>query len=89
MLNRGKVIPCAISTAGMDDLEGRRDVSAQINLSGCAMQLSSEHRVNSSKSRLRLIGPWCCDPSISANRRQIPLSRIIEGDAATSGLETG
>jgi hypothetical protein len=28
MLNQGKVIPCAISTAAMDDLEGRRDVKA-------------------------------------------------------------
>ncbi len=26
MLNQGKVIPCAISTAAMDDLERRRDV---------------------------------------------------------------
>ena len=26
MLNQGKVIPCAISTAAMDGLEGRRDV---------------------------------------------------------------
>jgi hypothetical protein len=26
MLNQGKVILCAISTAVMDDLEGRRDV---------------------------------------------------------------
>jgi uncharacterized protein DUF1488 len=26
MLNQGKVILCAISTAAMDDLEGRRDV---------------------------------------------------------------
>jgi hypothetical protein len=26
MLNQGKVVPCAISTAAMDDLEGRRDV---------------------------------------------------------------
>jgi len=26
MLNQGKVIFCAISTAAMDDLEGRRDV---------------------------------------------------------------
>src|ERR1700682_5329636 len=25
MLNQGKVIPCAISTAAMDGLEGRRD----------------------------------------------------------------
>jgi len=26
LLNQGKVILCAISTAAMDDLEGRRDV---------------------------------------------------------------
>src|SRR5262245_44708993 len=26
MLNQGKVVPCAISTASMDDLEGTRDV---------------------------------------------------------------
>ena len=26
MLNQGKVIQCAISTAAMDDLEGKRDV---------------------------------------------------------------
>ena len=26
MVNQGKVVPCSISTAGMDDLEGRRDV---------------------------------------------------------------
>jgi hypothetical protein len=29
MLNEGKVIPCAISTAAMDDLEGRRDVKPE------------------------------------------------------------
>jgi len=28
MLNEGKVIRCAISTAAMDDLENRRDVTA-------------------------------------------------------------
>jgi hypothetical protein len=28
MLNQGKIISCAISTAAMDDLEGRRDVKA-------------------------------------------------------------
>jgi hypothetical protein len=28
MLNQGKVIQCAISTAAMDDLEGRRDVKS-------------------------------------------------------------
>ena len=29
MLNQGKVILCAISTAVMDDLEGRRDVKPE------------------------------------------------------------
>jgi len=29
MLNQGKVILCAISTAAMDDLEGRRDVKPE------------------------------------------------------------
>ncbi|MGA7788664.1 MAG: DUF1488 family protein [Xanthobacteraceae bacterium] len=29
MLYQGKVIRCAISTAAMDDLEGRRDVKAE------------------------------------------------------------
>ena len=29
MLNDGKVVPCAISTAAMDDLEGRRDVKSE------------------------------------------------------------
>ncbi len=28
MLNQGKVVPCAISTAAMDDLEGRRDIKS-------------------------------------------------------------
>ena len=39
MLNQGKVILCAISTAAMDDLDGRRDVKPdqrRSNLSGCA-----------------------------------------------------
>jgi hypothetical protein len=29
MLNQGKVIKCAISTAAMDDLEGTRDVKPE------------------------------------------------------------
>ena len=32
MLNRDKVVPCAISTAAMDDLEGRRDVRPEERL---------------------------------------------------------
>ena len=29
MLNQGKIIPCAISTAAMDDLEDMRDLKAE------------------------------------------------------------
>ena len=29
MLNEGKIILCAISTAAMDDLEGKRDLKAE------------------------------------------------------------
>jgi hypothetical protein len=29
MLNEGKIILCAISTAAMDDLDGRRDLKAE------------------------------------------------------------
>ncbi len=32
MLNQGKVISCAISTAAMDDLEGSRDVKPEHRL---------------------------------------------------------
>jgi hypothetical protein len=32
MLNLGKTIPCAISTAAMDDLEGRHDLKAEQRL---------------------------------------------------------
>ena len=28
MVNQGKVVPCSISTAAMDDLEGRREVKS-------------------------------------------------------------
>ena len=28
MVNQGKIVPCSISTAAMDDLEGRRDVKS-------------------------------------------------------------
>ncbi len=40
LLNQGKIILCAISTAAMDDLEGRRDVKPDErddSLCDCAM----------------------------------------------------
>ncbi len=67
LLNQGKVILCAISTAAMDDLEGRHDVKADQRVDQFIRLrevLRSERRVSSSKSRPRLIDPWCCDPSI-------------------------
>jgi Protein of unknown function (DUF1488) len=35
MLNQGKVILCAISTAAMDDLEGRRDIRPDQRVDQC------------------------------------------------------
>ena len=32
LVNQGKVILCAISTAAMDDLEGRRDVRSDVRV---------------------------------------------------------
>ena len=60
MLNQGKVILCAISTAAMDDLDGRRDVKPDQRADQFIRLrevIRSEHRVSSSKSRLRLIDP--------------------------------
>jgi hypothetical protein len=65
MLNQGKTVRCAISTAAMDDLEGNRGC-------GCATRLRSEHRVSSSKGQSRLKDRWCCDPTISSSSCLIP-----------------
>src|SRR5436190_16312213 len=65
MLNQGKIVPCAISTAAMDDLEGRRDVRSDQRV-GRFMRLREviEERasVSSSKSRSMPTDPWFCDP---------------------------
>ena len=66
MLNEGKIILCAISTAAMDDLEGRRDLKAEQRIDQF-MRLaksSSKHHVSFSKGRLRPTDPWYCDPMI-------------------------
>ena len=60
MLNQGKVILCAISTAAMDDLDGRRDVKPT-QRADQFMRLREviEERASRkfSKSRLSLIDP--------------------------------
>ena len=72
MLNQGKIILCAISTATMDDLEGRRDLKAEQRVEQF-MRLREviEERASRSfsKSRLRPTDPSCCDPTISSNNR--------------------
>ena len=55
MFNQGKTVRCAISTAAMDDLEGKHDVRADQRVDqfvGCAMRLRSEHRVSSSRRQM-------------------------------------
>jgi hypothetical protein len=69
MFNQGKTVRCAISTAAMDDLEGKHDVRADQRVDqfvSCAMRLRSEHRVSSSKGQSRLKDRWCCDLTISS-----------------------
>ena len=68
MLNQGKMVKCAISTAAMDDLEGKHDVKADQRidqLCGCAMRSRSERRASSPNGRSRLKDPWCYEPTIS------------------------
>jgi hypothetical protein len=60
MVNQGKVIPCSISTAAMDDLEGRRHVKSDQRIDQFMRLreiLRNEHRVSSSKSRPKPTGP--------------------------------
>ena len=58
MVNQGKVIPCAISTAAMDDLEGRRNVKSNQRIDQF-MRLREiiEERASPSKNRLKPTGP--------------------------------
>jgi hypothetical protein len=43
MLNQGQVIQCAISTAAMDDLEGKRDVKAHPRVDPIVASLRPHH----------------------------------------------
>ena len=68
MLNQDQVIPCAISTVAMDDLEDKRDVKPDQRVDQF-MQLrelfASKHHVSSSKNRSGPTDPWYYDPMIS------------------------
>ena len=84
MLNQGKVIPCAISTAAMDDLEGRRDVRPDQRVDQF-MRLREVVEERASRKffeeQCRPTDPWCCDPTISLDDRHIPSSRISKLEA--------
>ena len=73
MFDRDKIVQCAISTAAMDDLEGRRSyLKAELRVDQFTRlrgQSKSEHHLNISVSRIGPIAPWCCDQTISSNSR--------------------
>ena len=79
MVNQGKVIPCSISTAAKDDLEGRRDEKSDQRVDQF-MRLREiiEERASRkfSKSRLKPTGPWYCDPTISHHDGFIVLAPV-------------
>ena len=65
MLNQGHTVRCAISTAAMDDLEGKRDVKADQRVDQFVRLRDAI--VNSSKGQSKLKDPWCCDLTISSS----------------------
>jgi hypothetical protein len=71
MLNQGKVVMCAISTAAMDDIEGRRDVRPDHRVD----QFMRLRDVIEERAKSRPTDLWCCDPTISLDDRYIPSSR--------------
>jgi uncharacterized protein DUF1488 len=83
MLNQGKVVPCAISTAAMDDLEGRRDVRSdqRVDQFMRLREVIEERASRKFFEQVQADRPWCCDPTISLDDHDILSSRIIEGAA--------
>jgi hypothetical protein len=70
MFNQGKTVRCAISTAAMDDLEGKHDVKADQRVDQFVrLRDAIEERASrsSSKGQSRLKDRWCCDPTISSS----------------------
>jgi hypothetical protein len=84
MLNQGKVILCAISTAAMDDLEGRRDVRPDqrvdqfMRLREVIEERASRKFFEESAQADR---PVALRSNVSLDNRYIPSSRIIESAA--------
>jgi hypothetical protein len=68
MFNQGKTVRCAISTAAMDNLEGKREVKANQRVDQfLRLRDAIEKRASrsSSKGQSRLSDRSCCDPTIS------------------------
>jgi Protein of unknown function (DUF1488) len=85
MVNQGKVILCAISTAAMDDLEGRRDVRPDQRVDQF-MRLREVIEERASRkffeSRSRSTDPWCCDPTISFDNRYISGQHMLNASSS-------
>jgi hypothetical protein len=68
MFNQGKTVRCAISTAAMDDLEGKHDVKADQRVDQFvrlrdAIEERASRKFFEGQSKLR--DRRCCDPTIS------------------------
>src|SRR5476649_1973719 len=79
MLNQGTIILCAISTAAMDDLEGRRDVRPDQRVDQF-MRLREviEERASSKffEERPSPTDPFCCEPTILLDNPTMTLGNI-------------
>jgi hypothetical protein len=85
MFNQGKTVRCAISTAAMDDLEGKHDVKADQRVD---QFVRLREAIEGRASRKFFEGPvglkdrWFCDPTISSRPDRHP-------DDATSAIYPG
>ena len=76
MLDRDKVVLCAITTAAMDELEGSRNVGSDQRVDQfmrLRAKIEERARVNS-MSRARSINRSCCDRMISSNSLAIQMN---------------
>ena len=79
MFNQGKTVRCAISTAAMDDLEGKHDVKADQRVDQFvrlrdAIEERASRKFFEGQSGLK--GRWCCDPTISSSSTSSPAAAI-------------
>jgi|SRR6266511_154313 Protein of unknown function (DUF1488) len=90
MLNQGKTVRCAISTAAMDDLEGKHDVKADQRIDQFVrLRDAIEHRESSSKGHARLKDRWCCDPTISSSSPERSVNRLVDRRTGRRGQRPG